>query len=302
MAYSVENEVLYHLTHDPDRVYWTDFTQAFRTVNPFDVAQGVLFDLIKSYRDQDKVPAFEVLDAQVREADDGTMFAARIALDDIRGYIGDGGLFATAIKALKDKYIERTTLASTKVAQEIIVSGYKVGKQELRGIDDAWQYLQDVRQKVADVRDSSVTSGNLHDNMDELLRQYDNIKNQLGPNGEIPGRMATGFQHIDQETSGLGGGEFWLVGAYSGEGKSTFLRSMAYNLSVKQGKNVVYATAEMTKRQIENQLISRHTYSLATGPQQPIPYRAIRDGKIMVYVPDNEQQAYDFFRSALTDL
>lgn len=315
MAYSVENEVLYHLTHDPGRDYWDEFTQAFRTTNPFDVAQGVLFDLIKTHRDEDKIPAFEVLDALVRESDDGSMFAARIALDDIRGYKGDGGLFPTAIKALKEKYITRTTLASTKVAQEIVVSGYKIGKQELRGIDAAWQYLQEQRQKIEDVRDSSVSSGNFHENMEELHKKYESTKAALGPNGEVPGRMATGFKHIDEETSGLGGGEFWLVGAYSAEGKSTFLRNLAYTLSVKQGKNVVYATAEMTKGQIENQLLSRHSCSTFWHPDyqhKPLPYRAIRDGKIPAYFQDPNMSpaenkriaddAEEYRRSAMSDL
>jgi len=302
MAYNLENEVLYHLTHDPEGSCWLKFKETFKGVNPFDGAQGMLFGLVVKYRDDQKLPNYEVLEADVASANTGPAFAARIAIDDLRGYVGDLNLFPTALQALRDKWIERTTLASTKVAQEIVVSGYKVGRVEMRGIDAAWQYLQEVKQKIADVRDQVDNSGNLFENAERLWERYHTLKSQLGPNMEVPGRMSTGIQQIDALTNGMGGGEFWIVGAYSGEGKSTLLRNMAYNLAVLQGKNVVYATAEMTKQQIEKMMISRHTYHRDGRPKwapcavAPVPFRGMRDGSLSVEEEETLRMAKDDMR------
>jgi replicative DNA helicase len=294
MAYSAELEVLYHLTHDPDRTRWEQFTATFKGVNPFEVAQGVLFELIKKYRAEDKMPGYGVLEHEVKSADTGPAFAARIAIDELRGYHGDPALFPTALLTLKERWIERTTLASTKIAQEIVVTGYKVGRDELKGTEAAWQFLQERRQKIADIRDTAEGSGNLYDNMDATLDRYTKLKENRGPNGEVPGRMSTGIRKLDILTSGLAGGEFWIIGAYAGEGKSTMMRNMAYNLAVRQHKNVVYATAEMTKQQIETMLISRHSYNLF-GADNAVPFRGIRDGSL---TPEQEET----LRSTTADL
>jgi replicative DNA helicase len=310
MAYDLTNEVLFWLTHDPERKYWEKFNLTFKGYNPFEVAQGALFELIRKYSESNKIPAYDVLEHEVKSQDTGPAFAARIAIDELRGYRGDVTLFDTALQSLRDRWIERATLQSTKVAQEIVVSGYRKGKIELKGIDSAWQYLNEQRQKILDVQNASDSSGNLFDDVDKLWDRYHAVKKTLSPQGEITGRMATGINMIDHETGGMAGGEFWVIAAYMGEGKSTMLRCLAYNLAVMQGKNVVYATAEMTKRQIENMLVSRHScnelwQAKVDLKHEAIPYRAIRDGRVAsIFKSDRDDgtKAERFLRATMDDL
>lgn len=314
MNYSADNEVLYWLLNDPQRDYWEKFQELLKGQNPFEVAQGALFEIVKEFRATDKLPVFAIIEEQVRTGDSGQSFAARIAVEELRTYKGEKDLFYTSLQVVRDKWLERATLSSVKTAMEIVVSGVQLGRDKLKGVEDAWSYLGTQKQKISDVRDSSVSSGDMLLEAKEIWRDYQVVKDDPSKLG----RISTGIKVIDEATGGFAGGEFWIVGAFVGECKSTLLRNMAYSMAVKDGKNCVYATAEMTRKQIRKMIVSRHSYSrkFAQGDfaHEPIPYRPIRDGKVAAhfrnkYAQDlgeqavkRGEQAEEFLQYVLNDL
>ena len=60
-------------------------------------------------------------------------------------------------------------------------------------------------------------------------------------------------------------GELWVIGAYTGEGKSQALMNMSYYSSVYQKKNNVIISAEMPKDQYRRRIIVRHSMNAAFG-------------------------------------
>jgi replicative DNA helicase len=283
MAYTAENEVLHWLLNDTDRTSYDKFVELVKGVNPFDVAQAALFEIIRDFRLKDKMPDFTVVEAVVRESDSGAAFAARIAIEDLRGYKGNRDLYLTSVKIVREKYLERATISAAKTVVEIITSGVRIGRNEFKGLEDSWRYWSDRRQQISDVQNSSVSAGDMFSEMQDVMAHYEAIK----ADPSKLGRISTGVRAIDEATNGMAGGEMWIVGAFAGEGKSTLLRNMAYWITTREAKNVVYATTEMTRKQIRNMILSRHTYhkkwSQGEWAHEPIPYRVIRDGKVGVF-------------------
>lgn len=70
--------------------------------------------------------------------------------------------------------------------------------------------------------------------------------------------LYTGYFDLDSLTDGLHNGEFTVVGARPGIGKTTFALQLAENIAEK-GKFVAYISLEMSEEQIIQKLISRIT-------------------------------------------
>ena len=75
--------------------------------------------------------------------------------------------------------------------------------------------------------------------------------------GNIPG-VYTGFSDLDWLTGGIFGGEYWLVGARPGLGKTTILLGIAQNISKNHG-NVLMVSLEEDWGMILDRLISERT-------------------------------------------
>jgi replicative DNA helicase len=68
--------------------------------------------------------------------------------------------------------------------------------------------------------------------------------------------LDTGFSKINKATLGFKPGEFILLGARPGVGKTTLALNIAYNLAVKQDKNVLFFSFEMNKSDMAKRLIA----------------------------------------------
>lgn len=91
-----------------------------------------------------------------------------------------------------------------------------------------------------------------------------------------------GFPSLDIRTGGQGAGELWIVMGYMKAGKSTMLLNMANN-AWHSGKNVVYFSAEVSKRVLDRRLTAMNMY---------VPINAIKQGTL---TPEDEDRMYDFY-------
>lgn len=91
-----------------------------------------------------------------------------------------------------------------------------------------------------------------------------------------------GFPSLDIRTGGQGVGELWIVMGYMKAGKSTMLLNMANNVW-HSGKNVVYFSAEVSKKVLDRRLTAMNMY---------VPINAIKQGTL---TSEDEARMYQFY-------
>jgi replicative DNA helicase len=136
---------------------------------------------------------------------------------------------------------------------EILNQGKKIGKIDLKGIADAKKFLIDSISVLQGSNDTSYPSDTVPEAVPTFWDDY--FRKESNPSAGL----LTGIHEIDKLTNGFDPGEFIVVAAAYGEGKSTLLRNFAYHAAYKQKKNVVYFTLEMPHKQIMRELISLHS-------------------------------------------
>lgn len=91
-----------------------------------------------------------------------------------------------------------------------------------------------------------------------------------------------GYPSLDIRTGGQGAGELWIIMGYMKAGKSTMLLNMANNVW-HTGKNVVYFSAEVSKKVLDRRLTAMNMY---------VPINAIKQGTL---TGEDEERMYAFY-------
>jgi replicative DNA helicase len=131
--------------------------------------------------------------------------------------------------------------------------------------------------------------GNVLEEAQDVLREYERAKTEGVHLG-----VETGLTTLDRLTFGAQRGEFWLIAAYAGEGKTQTLVNIAYN-AVLAGKNVVFFTLETLRDQVRRRFFVRHANHpdfARFGAQ--ISYQNLKGGAL---APDEEEM----FRAVVQD-
>lgn len=140
------------------------------------------------------------------------------------------------------------------------------------GYDDARLLLQasmgDIEQLQMDAE--STPEGNVLEEAKQMYQDYVARKEQ----GVHEGVM-TGLDGLDSLTSGAQRGEFWLIAAYAGHGKSQTLTNMAWR-AVIDGHNVAYFTLETLRDQVARRFTTRHSHNFEVA--EGLRYDALKSG------------------------
>jgi energy-coupling factor transporter ATP-binding protein EcfA2 len=134
-----------------------------------------------------------------------------------------------------------TILAGTQDTKGKAIKGPDAAKDWLRG----W-WARDLSEAPRCV------SGPLHENTEhvkEQLAEYLNATDQ--------DRVLTGFPQIDNYMV-IRRNKFLAIIGQSGDGKTTFLNSMVYNMAL-QGKNILYISLEFSPKEMWEQFAFLHT-------------------------------------------
>lgn len=99
----------------------------------------------------------------------------------------------------------------------------------------------------------------------------------------------TGFASIADCVS-LRRGELVILGGYSGDGKSSYSKTISYNMN-RAGASVLFVALEMSRREVLTQLVAQHA---ATMEPYGVPYREILEGTAT-------PEARDLYLRALRD-
>jgi hypothetical protein len=137
--------------------------------------------------------------------------------------------------------------------------------------------------------ESDTVEGNILDETEIVAADYQ----ERATKGVHRGVMS-GLVTLDSLTYGAQRGEFWLVAAYAGEGKTQTLTNMAYN-AVIRGHNVVFFTLETLREQVRRRFYVRHANHEKFGLPEGLSYNAVKGGRLN---PDETEA----FKKVMADL
>ncbi|WP_431242782.1 replicative DNA helicase [Flavobacterium sp. P21] len=149
-------------------------------------------------------------------------------------------------RIILQKFIQRSLI---RISSEIIEESYDETTDVFDLLDKAESKLYEVTQ--GNIKRSSETAQSL------VLQAKKRIEEIAGKEG-LSG-IATGFEKLDEVTSGWQPSDLIIIAARPGMGKTAFVLSMARNVSIQFGHAVAVFSLEMASVQLITRLISSET-------------------------------------------
>ena len=149
-------------------------------------------------------------------------------------------------RIILQKYIQRSLI---KISNEIIEEAFDEGADVFDLLDNAEAKLYEVTQ--GNIKRSTETAQSL---VIQAKKKIQEISNKEGLSG-----VPSGFDKLDELTSGWQPSDLIIVAARPGMGKTALTLSMARNIAVDQGIPVAFFSLEMSSVQLITRLISSET-------------------------------------------
>lgn len=161
--------------------------------------------------------------------------------------------FRASVGFLEEEYKRNKLGGGLSDAMEILTSGVHQGKEIIHGVDPAIESLYMTIADIEQVSNGVMPEGNVFEELGDILKELEE--------GNALDRILTGIRPLDEMTyGGLGMGEFWLITAYAGVGKTFLCSNLGYHFAMNEGKNVVYLTAETLRQQVRQRMYIRHSH------------------------------------------
>ena len=164
-------------------------------------------------------------------------------------------------RIVKEKSVLRQLIAT---CQEIEGIAYDEQDEVAHIIDNAQNKIYSIAQgrDVRGFRHIKEVLGSVYANLNKL---YEGDESALG--------TPTGFSGLDSVLAGMGAGDFVLVGARPGMGKTSFALNIATNVAEQTKKTVCIFSLEMSAEQLVSRILSSEamvdSYTLRTGKLSP---------------------------------
>lgn len=161
--------------------------------------------------------------------------------------------FRNSVALLEEEYKKNKLGSGLTEAMEIITSGMQKGKEVVYGVEPAIESLYMTIADIERVSSGVMPEGNIFEELGDIIKELEE--------GNALDRILTGIRPLDDLTyGGIGMGEFWLIAAYAGVGKTFMCANLAYHFAMTEGKNVVYLTAETLRQQVRQRMYIRHSH------------------------------------------
>ncbi|MCL2441969.1 MAG: replicative DNA helicase [Treponema sp.] len=176
---------------------------------------------------------------------------------------------------VKNYSLKRSLL---KVASNIGINAYDESK-------DAKEVLEDVQQVIFELSDDRqvVSSRKIGEVLKEAIYILDNVMKSKNP---ITG-ISSGFEKLDQMTSGFQRDEFIIIGARPSVGKTALALNMASSLAFHQKVPMAFFSLEMSNIALVQRLISSEAMvqaqNLRSGFLSTGDYKKIIDVMSLIY-------------------
>ena len=147
-----------------------------------------------------------------------------------------------------DKYIQRALIVT---ASGIINDAYDGGK-------DAQTMLDDAESALFQIAENGMS--NATPELKNVLELYkNNMQKALETKSEVRG-LATGFTDLDKATGGWQPGNFIIIAARPGMGKTAFVLSLARNIAVEKKTPIALFSLEMTATELVQRMLSSESH------------------------------------------
>ena len=133
------------------------------------------------------------------------------------------------------------------VSNEIAEMAYGVPEDVVKAVDDAETRVFDVAQRRV-ANSTSEIKDLLSDNLDRLEMLYEQ--------GDAITGTLTGYNDLDELTSGLQPSSFYVVGARPAMGKTAFSLGMAANAAIQTQRPVLVFSLEMSQLELSQRVLS----------------------------------------------
>jgi len=176
---------------------------------------------------------------------------------------------------VKDYSLKRSLL---KVASDVAVNAYDESK-------DARETLEEVQQLIFELTDdrSVVSSRKIGEVLKETINNIDTVRKSKNP---ITG-ITTGYEKLDQMTSGFQRDEFIIIGARPSVGKTALALNMASSMAFHHKIPTAFFSLEMSDRALVQRLISSEAVvqaqNLRSGFLSTGDYKKIVDVMGLIY-------------------
>lgn len=150
-------------------------------------------------------------------------------------------------RIISQKYIQRELI---KISSETIKDAYE-------DTTDVLDLLDNVEQSLFEITEKNINKG--FEPMSSLISQaIKEMKEKKNPDSDITG-VPSGFNVLDQVTSGWQKSDMVVIAARPGMGKTAFVLSMARNAAVDFKKPVAVFSLEMSSLQLVTRLMAAET-------------------------------------------
>lgn len=207
--------------------------------------------------------------------------------------------FDWSLDLLRDLHAEKQVGEALNEAMQILVQGVENKTGEVaKGQAEARNHILErfsIIERGLFVEEAP--EGDMRLEHDEMIADYQNRK-KLREAGLSDG-ILYGIPELDIKTGGYQNGELNFVIGYTSCGKTSLATvQLAWHAAVMQGKNVVIATTETLRPQVQRKIIARHSrmsqFDLGSG----LNSKDIKNGSLL---PQQEKKLYevidDFTRS-----
>lgn len=196
-----------------------------------------------------------------------------------------GDEFLYSLRKIVSHYKKRILIDGVSNLGSLLISN---------NVDRAENQLKNLMADVEAAKsESSGITLNLRDDVDESIRLYQQIENDMN-SGEInKNRIKTGYNYFDSITGGGKRGELWVLAGYSGDGKTQLSKDIAYRVCTQQSGNVLFISLEMSVEEIKCLVETRHSHNFIPGG---IAAKRLELGTLSAIEKDAYQKTLDDWR------
>ena len=165
------------------------------------------------------------------------------ALTDLYTYAPSPGHFRHHLQHVKDKFVLRSIIQNSN---EAIAHAYDAP-------DEVASLLDTVEAKILAIREGSETNKapTIKQSVEEVIEQFQSLlAGEKGAQG-----VPTGYEVLDQMSSGLKPGEMFVVAARPSMGKTSFMMNIVEHICLDQSKPCMVFSCEMSAFQIVQRLL-----------------------------------------------
>ena len=220
-------------------------------------SHGIIFDVLKELKENNRAVDITTVTDELEKKNQLSKIGGVEYLGEIINSIASPANVEEYINIVEEKAIRRRLI---ETAIEIENKGYNSDDTLNDLLDNAETKMLNVVKTRKGTEFRSI--------QDVITKAQSNLEKLSELGGNITG-LITGFDEIDNLTSGLHGSELIIVAARPAMGKTAFALNLATNVAIKNNKTVAIFNMEMPAEQLANRMFAAEGqiegYKLSSG-------------------------------------